>query len=448
MKLQIKSDNPNYVARVVKLENVRKHSNADRLQCVSILANNVITGLNAKDGDSYIYFPLECAINGEYLSWSNSFSKAEMNADTSVKGFFGKHGRVKAISLRGEKSEGYIVPLQDIVDWLNEVGNKCSVVDFEHDVDFDHIGDIKICEKYINPETLRKQQNAERNKNKKVKRESKIVPLQFRVAEDTKHLKREMDKLNLDDIITIGYKMHGCNMSLGKVLCKRKLGVLDKVCRFFGANIDENHYDLVYASRRVVKNEYADKETDSFYDFDVWELMAQKYKDALKDGVVLYGEVVGYGPTGGGIQGDYDYGQDKTSCEFYAYRGTIVNASGDVFEMTTPQLERYCKKMGIPMVPIFYYGTVRNWIEEYNRHNVENEIDVEDRAWRDRLLADWMDKYNEKDCYMCKSKVPEEGIVVIRESDHFEAFKLKSFRFLQRESDELDKGIENMEDSG
>ena len=65
--------NPNYLAKVVKLNNIRKHENADRLQCVAIDGNNVITGLDAKDGALYVYFPLESAINKEFLSWGNSF---------------------------------------------------------------------------------------------------------------------------------------------------------------------------------------------------------------------------------------------------------------------------------------------------------------------------------------------------------------------------------------
>ena len=461
MKLSIKSDNKNYLARVVELKNIRKHSNADKLQCVAIQGNNVITGLNAKENDIYIYFPLECAINKEYLSWSNSFESKELNADVNAKGFFGKHGRVKAISLRGEKSEGYIVPISNILNWLVSKGNKINPSDigniFPVDVDFDTIAgddnkDILLCEKYINPVLLQKANQENKKKDKKVKRESKIIPNQFRVSEDTEQLKRNMHKLELHDVITISYKMHGTNMSMGKVLCKRKLNWSEKILKKFGIKIDENHYDLVYASRRVVKNEFADKKVDSFYDMDVWQIMAEKYKDAIKDGVVLYGEVVNQLPNGKWIQKEYDYGLEPKKADFYTYRGTIVNSNGEVFEMTTPQLERYCKKMGIPMVPIFYYGTVRNYILELNRgyhgggEDSGKNIDFEDRDWRDNLLRIWMDQYNEKNCYLCKNKVPEEGVVIIKESDSFEAFKLKSFKFLKRESDELDSGEVNIED--
>ena len=49
---------------------------------------------------------------------------------------------------------------------------------------------------------------------------------------------------------------------------------------------------------------------------------------------------------------------------------------------------------------------------------------------------------------MCVNKVPEEGIV-IRKNNIFtyEAYKLKSFRFLEAESKQLDTGEANLEDT-
>ena len=54
--------------------------------------------------------------------------------------------------------------------------------------------------------------------------------------------------------------------------------------------------------------------------------------------------------------------------------------------------------------------------------------------------------YNEKDCFICKNKVPEEGCVIRLEKLEFEAYKQKSERFYQRETNLLDKGESNIED--
>lgn len=46
----------------------------------------------------------------------------------------------------------------------------------------------------------------------------------------------------------------------------------------------------------------------------------------------------------------------------------------------------------------------------------------------------------------CDNKVPHEGIVIKIENMKSEAFKLKCFKFLDKEGKELDKGESNIED--
>ena len=92
--------NLNYAAQIVWISNLRVHPNADRLKITTIQGNDVITGAPLIVGDYCIYFPLECTISKSYLSYSNSFEKKEDNRNPEVKGFFGKHGRVRAVKLR------------------------------------------------------------------------------------------------------------------------------------------------------------------------------------------------------------------------------------------------------------------------------------------------------------------------------------------------------------
>lgn len=94
--------NVNYLAKVVQLKNLRKHPNADRLQVTTIDGNNVITGLDAQEGNLYVYFPLECSINRDYISFTNSFRDSQLNQNKEAKGFFEEKGRVRAINLRGK----------------------------------------------------------------------------------------------------------------------------------------------------------------------------------------------------------------------------------------------------------------------------------------------------------------------------------------------------------
>ena len=46
----------------------------------------------------------------------------------------------------------------------------------------------------------------------------------------------------------------------------------------------------------------------------------------------------------------------------------------------------------------------------------------------------------------CKNNVPHEGLVIKIEDGMSRAFKLKCFKFLNKEQESLDKGEENIED--
>ncbi len=80
--------NANYAAEIVKLENGRKHTNADRLKVFTINYQNIITDLSYNDGDIVVYFPIECSINKELISYIDGFIDKEMNADKTKQGFF------------------------------------------------------------------------------------------------------------------------------------------------------------------------------------------------------------------------------------------------------------------------------------------------------------------------------------------------------------------------
>lgn len=465
IKLVLKSDNPNYCARLIKLPQPRKHSNADKLLCVSILGNNIITGLNAKESDLYVFFPVESAINIKYLAHSNSLDSPELNRDKKTKGFFSsRHGRVKAISLRGEKSEGYIAPARTIEDWS---GYKFKDSDLEKD--FDHIGDLKLCEKYINREEIRRQNQIEKRAKiggRTVKRESRLVENQFRLSPDYKHLKREISNIKPDDWIDVTSKWHGANGVISRVLVKRKLSTLERICKFFGAKIVETEYDLVYASRKVVKSEFVNQKNMGYYDSDIWGIVANKYKDSLQDGITLIGEVVGYTPTGGPIQKmdskAFDYGCEVGKCDFIVFRINYTSPAGKVYEFSIQQVEDYCKKFGLKHVPIYFVGKARDlykqlyityefkgdysyfWDNGYSR-----EESPGGRDWHNKFLELLTKEYLEKDDIYCRNKgLPDEGIVLARRIDVFEGLKMKSFRFTVGEGVEVDKGnvdIETME---
>ena len=48
-----------YCAYITKIKDLRKHSNADRLQVGTCFGNNVIVSLETKEGQLGVYFPVD-----------------------------------------------------------------------------------------------------------------------------------------------------------------------------------------------------------------------------------------------------------------------------------------------------------------------------------------------------------------------------------------------------
>jgi hypothetical protein len=439
----------NYLARVVKLNNLRKHSNADRLQVETIDGNNVITGMTAMNGMLYVYFPLESAINKDYLAYSNSFVEKTLNRDPEVKGYFNNSGRVRATRLRGERSEGYIVPVEDISEWLKTVGHDFVFTEEMVDKEFDSIGDIILCEKYLNWKAIKAARQQSKNTTKKAK-VSRLVENQFHFHIDTPQLKKFISNVRPDDTIWITRKLHGTSAIISKVICVKKLNWFERLLKKLGVNVVDTHYDLVYSSRKVVKNGYLDpNETNHnhYYSSDIWGDCAKKYEQFLRPGISLYGEIVGYTPDGAFIQKGYDYGCEPGKYDFYVYRVTITSATGDVYEMSPDQMKHYCEKYGIKTVPELYYGKAVSLAAKFDTLLEVNE------DWQNEFLNILCEQYLEKDCkdplfsdIPCTDNVPDEGICLrIDKPLDIEIYKLKSFAFYERETKMLDAGDVDME---
>lgn len=429
--------NPNYLASIVKIDEFRKHSNADKLLVVSLFGNNVITGINAKPG-IYVYFPLECCINPEFLKHTNSFREPTLNKDQMQKGMFEQHGRVRAIRLRGEKSEGYIIPCAVLEEYCSTViGKSINLTDFVG-TDFDEIYGFQICKKYIPRGTKTANQSGKKTKGNVKKYQSKLVENQFHFHEDTSHLKKEMSKISPDDYISVTEKLHGCNFIVSNVLVKRKLSFLEKLAKKIGVRVSETEYGMLYSSRAVIKNSVMDdgKENNHFYDSDVWKIVADKIFPSLSNGISVVGEIVGYTPSGQYIQKGYDYGCSPGNLDFWIFKVTSTSTDGKVHVFSHRETVEFCKKFGFKMPQTHYYGRAKDYFPEIS---IENH-------WHDNFLQKMIETHLEKKCTICKNDVPAEGVILRKETPfEWDAFKLKSFAFIERETKQLDSGEVDME---
>lgn len=436
----------NYLAKVVKLTNVRKHIKADRLQCVMIDGNNVIVGIDVHDNDIGIFFPLESQINQEFLSALSLFRDKELNKDKEKSGFFEVHRRVRALKLRDERSEGFWIELDKFCEVFSLDREKVAkLVGTEFNIVKDASGrEVEICKKFHLKNSL-KELRAKGISTKRVKHgffaklvnklrpkpEDILLEGQFNFHIDTPQLAKNIHKIQMDDHVTITQKMHGTSFICSKVLTKRKLSFVEKVSKTFGANIDEYEYTNLYSSRRVIKNLSKDAK-NHFYKVDIWELVNKKIVDSLRSGMTVYGEIVGFLPTGESIQKKYDYGCGNSEYQFYIYRITTTDSAGHVLDWSWEQIKAWCNLAGFNHVQELYSGYLRNW--KGGKFDFSN------------LLEEFKSEFLEKKCWNCKNDVWDEGIV-LRKDNHliFDVFKLKSFNFKQYESKMLDEGFVDLE---
>ena len=428
--------NPNYAATVVVVDKLVPLSNCDNVQGAVIYGNHVIVGKDTALGDIGIYFPLECALSKEFLGENNLYRKAEFgNKDAGAKGgFFEAHGRVKALKFRGHKSEGFFCPLS----FLNYLGHDSS--EYTPGMTFDAIDEREVCRKYV-VRTSTPRSGGKQGKKASVK--DAIVDGQFHFHIDTEQLRRNIHKINPENYISISDKWHGTSAVYANILVKRELPWYERLARTVGIRVQEAEYQGVWASRRVVKGVAGEARKDAvhFYGADIWGIVGKEVLPLLPKGITVYGEIVGWMPDGGAIQKGYHYGCPQGTHKFLVYRVTFTNADGKVYEFSWPACKEFCAAQGLDMVKEIWYGKASEFV------GTEGLTDIEFHAcllfkMEHEYACDEMCEYNNRE-------VPAEGIVVrVDRLESCEAYKLKNFAFLKRETELLDKGEEDIEESG
>ena len=447
--------NVNYLAKVINITSFTEHPNPEvtKMKVAHVDGYNICVGINEPEG-YYVYFPTMSQINGELLRYLNLYSDKELNNNPDDKpGFFSKNGRVKAIRLKGLPSGGFLLPFSHFNNWLVDSVNK--TVKPTDGLEFDEVADgdksFWVCRKYIVPTQVHPYDRvAKKNRrDKHLKLFDRIRDDQFHFHYDTILLRKCPQVIQPDDLIHISSKWHGTSHISAYVLCHHPLNWRQKIAKWLtGASFDE--YGYIYSSRSVIKNQYYNKKvTPGFYNCDVWGIAHKVLQPHLIKGMTIYAEIVGFLPTGGYIQKNYDYGceppteneyKEGKNFKIYVYRITTVNEDGIIHEWSTQEVQTWCKNQGLRPVIQLYYGKAKDLYPELNinEHWTENFMDK---------LANDKRFFMEMDSPDCSNKVPHEGIVIKRENMISEAFKLKCFKFLGKEQEALDRGETNIEDN-
>ena len=459
-----KNANINYLAKVVNITTFSKHPNPEvtRMKVAHIGGYSISVGINEPEG-FYIYFPTMSQIHAELLEYLNLYATPELNRDATAKpGFFGKNGRVKAIKLKGYPSEGFLLPYEHFNNWIVDSINQ-SLPEPKDGVEFDEVTDgnksFWVCRKYVVKEQRSSHPYDRKSKyDKNLKKFDKLIENQFRFHYETEMLRKNPTVIKPTDLIQISSKWHGTSGISAYVLCNKPLNWREKIAKWL-TKYTFPTYDYVYASRKVIKNQYINPNAkNGYYGSDDFRKIADKeLRPFITKGLTLYYEIVGYTTDNKYIQKEYDYGcrplkdlktdevtlkeayAEGINYKIYIYRITYTNIDGIVQEFSARAVQNWCKKNGLRPVTELYYGYAKDLYPDLNTEEHWSENFLE-RLANDKRF------YMEERSPECVNNVPHEGIVIRIEDNMAHAFKLKCFAFLNKEQKALDNGETNIED--
>lgn len=210
----------------------------------------------------------------------------------------------------------------------------------------------------------------------------------------------------------------------------------ERILRKIGVAIQETEYALTYSSRKVIKSVNR-QNTKQYYGTDIWGIAAKNISDRIPTEYTIYGELVGYTPEGSPIQKGYSYGCDPKTYTLFVYRVITTNNDGKTLELSWSQMQEFCATRALEPVKELFHGKA-NELVSYDG----NDIQEWQKQFLNYLETRWV---HDQDCQY-NPKMPAEGIVIRRDSlTSCEAWKLKNFRFMERETKELDKEIVDIE---
>ncbi len=200
-----------YKALITTLQ-IKPHPKADRLELAIIdSGEQVVIGKGThQNGDKVLYCAEGGQLSEEYCHNNNEYRENHgINKDPGKYGFFDEKRRIKIIQLRGEVSNGYIIPF-NAFDWLGPNDLNSLSVGTEIDTVNDHV----FCEKYFTRATR------ERMKGIKNSPKSRIKIKGFEKHFDTSQLARHYKSIPENAVFYITEKIHATSGRTGYLTCQ------------------------------------------------------------------------------------------------------------------------------------------------------------------------------------------------------------------------------------
>ena len=407
-----------YCAYITTLKGLRKHSNADRLQCATVFGSNVIVDLSYKEGMRVIYFPTDGQLSMEFATDNNLVRRKDADGN-NIGGYLDPDKRnITAIKLRGEKSDGLILP-------VNVLEKYTDVSKLKDGDQITELNGHEICRKYI-PRGNSQRSSSNGNKSACKEQREKITYPYFTEHIDTAQLAYNQSAFKPGDTIYLTQKLHGTSFRVSnaiEIIEKKRLAWIKLL--FGVGNKVKKQYNIVSGTRRVTLG----AQDDGFSGANAFR---KKYNDMfigkLPKGMTVYGEIVGWVNENTPIMPRcanskvkdkaflkqygkatiFTYGCEPGENDCYIYRITMTNEDGVTVELPTEETMLWCEKLGVKYVPLLDKFLYTTW-EDLNKR-CEPYLDIPEP------LANG-------------SHVTEGVVVRIDNRSSFTAYKTKSFAF-------------------
>lgn len=435
----------NYSAIVIRVPAVRKAENSDRLYVIDALGMTAIVDESwiARQGELALLFPAEVQLSLPFARANNLHRHPALNEDPSVTGYLEDSRRVKALKLRGNISNGLVLPLSSLVG-LPYAGPRPEAALSEGDV-FDTFRQTEICRKYVIETKTPGLTRGEQQVKKAFKRvDETFLPMHF----DTSHWDREEHRIGNGETVIVTQKLHGTSVRLANTVVKRQLTWLEKLAQKLGVAVKDHDYDLVAGSRKVIKDPNNPNQKHH-YGSDVWSNALGDFGQKIPKNHIVYGELVGFTPDGGPIQKGHTYECDPNGfmigekTQLYVYRVAVVTEDGDLIDLSWNQVKAFCVRHGLKNTPELLR----------TKKGLLYLPDLEELNFWEEHQADLMDdrpSYNETPVKLSPGGTgKDEGVVIRVETGMVpEFFKFKNKSHYLYESDMLDSGEVDLESQG
>lgn len=424
----------NHCGYIVKVKELRKHPNADKLYIATFFGNDTCVSIDTQVGDIGVYFPCDLQLSLEFCIANHLCRKLpDGTADT---GYMEVDKRnITAIRLRGERSDGLYLPISCFDYCYNDDASAYLKVG---DI-INEVNGHPICNKYI-PRTRKQNNTNGSNVSKTRKHKDPIAPL-FKEHIDTAQLAYNLNAFKPGDLIEITRKLHGTSARIGylPVLKGYKRTLWDRITHKYGKPIYQ--YDYIDGTRRTLLVNY----DGGFYGSNEFRKhFHEAIEGKLHEGETCYAEIVGFTDDGTPIMGSvsnkktndkafikqygdmttFSYGCDSTGVtapknDFYVYRMTLTTHDGYTVEYS-PEYTRYrCEQMGVKFVPVEWRG----YIPEHPAS--ENDDTITAGEWIMNKAEQYYDGPEPID-----PRHVREGVVVrLIDKPSFTAYKIKNFSF-------------------